>query len=173
MAVSPATRELAIISTSVHGKTGKVDLDSWELVWSPEKSAVNYDFDIDFSPAGDRLAVVGRERPQNVAVFDFERDDYVGRIAGHLSNATHVEFIESGTRLISAGQDGAVFISRPEDSRPIAKLLQTDQAIRSMCVSKDEESILIVTESGLNIIRAPKVSTDRTEGSAPLSPNAG
>jgi serine/threonine protein kinase/WD40 repeat protein len=173
MAVSPATRELAIVSTSVHGKTGKVDLDSWELVWSPEKSAVNYDFDIDFSPAGDRLAVVGRERPQNVAVFDFERDDYVGRIAGHLSNATHVEFIESGTRLISAGQDGAVFISRPEDSRPIAKLLQTDQAIRSMCVSKDEESILIVTESGLNIIRAPKVSTDRTEGSAPLSPNAG
>jgi len=173
MAVSPATRELAIISTSLHGKTGKVDLDTWETVWAPELSAVNFDFDIDFSPAGDRLAVVGRERPQNVAVFDFEQDDYVGRIAGHLSNATHVEFIEDGTRLISAGQDGAVFISRPEDSRPIAKLLQLDHAITSMCVSKDEETVVIVTEAGLHIIRAPKVSADGTETADPSVSKAG
>lgn len=171
MAVSPATRELAIISTSRHGKTGKVDLDTWETVWSPERSAVSYDFDIDFSPDGGRLAMVGRERPQNVAVFDFEQDDCVGRIAGHLSNATHVEFIEDGTRLISAGQDGAVFISRPEDTRPIAKLLQLDHAIDWMTVSKDDASIVVVTEAGIHIIRAPRSPEDRTFVEDPFASN--
>jgi WD40 repeat protein len=155
MAVSPTTREIAIISAILHGRTGKIDLDSWEMVWSPERSGVTYDFDIDFSPDGGRLAVVGRERPQNVAVFDFEQDDYVGRIAGHLSNATHVEFIEGGTRVISAGQDGALFISRPDDSRPIAKLLQADHAIRWMTISSDETSIVALTEDGVYIVRSP------------------
>ena len=172
MAVSPTTRELAIVSASRHGKTGKIDLDSWDLVWSPEKSAVSYDFDIDFSPDGGRLAVVGRERPQNVAVFDFEQDDYVGRIAGHLSNATHVEFIEDGTRVISAGQDGALFISRPEDSRPIAKLRQLDHAIRWMTISKDETFILVVTEIGVHVVRAPKSSEDRTSVADPFAATA-
>ncbi|MCP4012305.1 MAG: hypothetical protein GY728_04250 [Phycisphaeraceae bacterium] len=127
---------------------------------------------MDFSPDGGRLAVVGRERPQNVAVFDFEQDDYVGRIAGHLSNATHVEFIEDGTRVISAGQDGALFISRPEDSRPIAKLRQLDHAIRWMTISKDETFILVVTEIGVHVVRAPKSSEDRTSVADPFAATA-
>jgi len=171
MAMSPSTREIAITSATRHGKTGKLDLDSWEITWSPERSIVNYDFDMDFSPDGGRLAVAGRERPQNVVVFDFERNDYVGRIAGHLSNATHVRFIDGGKRLLSAGQDGAVFIARPEDSRPIAKLLQLDHAIRWMTVSSDETSVVVLTEKGVNIVRAPDSSTDRTYTDDPFAPN--
>ncbi len=156
MAMCPSTRKLAIISAATHGSTGKFDLDSGRLEWSPERSAVNYDFDVDFSNDGGRIAMVGRERPQNVVVFDFERDEYVGRIAGHLSNATHVEFIEDGTRVISAGQDGAVFISRPDDSRPIARLLQLDHPVRWLTVSTDETCIVAVTDAGLHIIQAPR-----------------
>ncbi|MDB4632891.1 WD40 repeat domain-containing protein, partial [bacterium] len=173
MAMSPSTREIAITSATWHGKTGKLDLDSWEITWSPERSIVNYDFDMDFSPDGGRLAVAGRERPRNVVVFDFERNEYVGRIAGHLSNATHVRFIDGGKRLLSAGQDGAVFIARPEDSRPIAKLLQLDHAIRWMTVSSDETSVVVLTEKGVNIVRAPDSSTDRTYTDDPFTPNAG
>ena len=173
MAMSPSTREIAITSATRHGKTGKLDLDSWEITWSPERSIVNYDFDMDFSPDGGRLAVAGRERPRNVVVFDFERNEYVGRIAGHLSNATHVRFIDGGKRLLSAGQDGAVFIARPEDSRPIAKLLQLDHAIRWMTVSSDETSVVVLTEKGVNIVRAPDSSTDRTYTDVPFAPNAG
>ncbi|MAB72064.1 MAG: hypothetical protein CMJ54_06120 [Planctomycetaceae bacterium] len=173
MAMSPSTREIAIISATRHGKTGKLDLDSWDITWSPERSAVNYDFDMDFSPDGGRLAVVGRERPQNVAVFDFERDEYVGRIAGHLSNATHVQFIDAGRRVLSAGQDGALFISRPEESRPIAKLLQLDHAIQWMTVSSDETSIVVATEKGVNIVRAPESSVDESSTEDPFDSNPG
>ena len=155
MAVSLATRELAIISGVRHGKTARMDIDSWEITWAPEGSIVNYDFDIDYSPDGRRLAIVGRERPQNVVVLDLERNEYVGRIAGHLANATHVDFIEGGSRLLSAGQDGAVFISRPTDSRPIAKLLQLEHAVRWMATSTDGTCVMVLDEDGIHFVMAP------------------
>ncbi|MFB0985281.1 MAG: WD40 repeat domain-containing protein [Phycisphaerales bacterium] len=53
---------------------------------------------------------------------------------------------------MSAGQGGEVFISRPEDSRTLAKLLQVTGAIRGLAISPDEHLIAVTSEDGLSLI---------------------
>ena len=40
-----------------------------------------------------------------------------------------------------------------------------------MTVSSDETSVVVLTEKGVNIVRAPDSSTDRTYTDDPFAPN--
>ena len=53
----------------------------------------------------------------------------------------------------------------------VAKLLQLDHAIDWMTVSKDDASIVVVTEAGIHIIRAPRSPEDRTFVEDPFASN--
>jgi hypothetical protein len=65
----------------------------------------------------------------------------------------HVSYLDGGSRIVSGGQDGAVFLSRPGDNRALAILLQVTGGIRDLAISPDEQVIAVMSEGGLSLIR--------------------
>jgi WD40 repeat protein len=152
ISTSAQRRQVAIVGGERSATVQLFSLDDWSQVEGIPQTILNYEFDVDFSPSGKEVALVGRERPKNVVVLDLERLEYTTRISGHQGNSRHVSYIDQGTRIVSAGQDGAVFISRPGDRRTLAKLLQVTGAIRGLAISPDEHLIAVTSEEGLNLI---------------------
>ena len=152
ISTSAQRRQVAIVGGEPSGTVQLFSLDDWSEVEGIPSTILTYEFDVDFSPSGKEVALVGRERPENVVVLDLERLEYTTRISGHQGNSRHVSYIDQGTRIVSAGQDGAVFISRPGDSRTLAKILQVTGAIRGLAISPDEHLIAATSEGGLNLI---------------------
>ena len=146
-------RQVAIVGGERSASVEVFNLDDWSQVEGVPQTILNYEFAVDFDPAGNELVLAGRERPENVVILDLDRMEYSNRISGHQGNALFVEYLDQGDRIVSAGQDGAVFISRPGDSRPLAKVLQVIGAIRGLAVSPSEYEIAVTNESGLHLIR--------------------
>jgi WD40 repeat protein len=152
ISTSAQRRQVAIVGGERSASVQLFSLDDWSQIEGIPQTILNYEFDVDFSPSGKEVALVGRERPKNILVLDLERLEYTTRISGHQGNSRHVSYIDQGTRIVSAGQDGAVFISRPGDGRTLAKLLQVTGAIRGLAISPDEHLIAVTSEEGLNLI---------------------
>ena len=152
ISTSAARRQVATVGGERSASVQLFSLDDWSQVGGIPQTILNYEFDVDFSPSGESIALVGRERPENVVVLDLESLEYTTRISGHQGNSRHVSYIDQGTRIVSAGQGGEVFISRPEDRRTLAKLLQVTGAIRGLAISPDEDLIAVTSEDGLSLI---------------------
>jgi WD40 repeat protein len=146
-------RQVAIVGGERSASVQVFNLDDWSQVEGIPRTILNYEFEVDFAPSGNELVLAGRERPENVVALDLDRMEYSTKISGHQGNALFVKYIDQGDRIVSAGQDGAIFISRPGDSRPLAKVLQVIGAVRGLAVSPNEHGIAVTHENGVHLIR--------------------
>ena len=126
------------------GCEGKIlDLETLRKTGSFGGYGTGPTFVLSFSPDGSLVASGGRERPRNVSVFPLSRErtsDMVGRI-GHSGDARFVEFMDDGNRLVTAGDDGRIILSRPDETQPLLTLFESKQAIRGLAVSRDGLSV--------------------------------
>jgi WD40 repeat protein len=153
ISTSSQGHQIAIVGGERSATVQVFDLHDWSKIEGIPQTILNYEFDVDFAPSGDELVLVGRERPENIVVLNLGRMEYTTKISGHQGNAMHVSYLDGGSRIVSGGQDGAVFLSRPGDNRALAKLLQVTGGIRDLAISPDEQVIAVMSEGGLSLIR--------------------
>ena len=152
--IHPVTLEAYCLSIGRTNGGLIIDCDSLEQRGVLLEYGVGPAYAIAISNDGSRLALGGRERPGNVfTISNFPGEDFERtRRIGHSGDARFVAFIDGGRRLVSGGEDGRVFLGRPDATQPILTMFESNRAIRGLAISPDGRSI--AATDGLRVFLA-------------------
>lgn len=141
----PRTGRMHLLHSGRGGDSDILDPDSLEVLGAQSGWGAGASFAIAFAPDGSRVAIGGRETPQNVVCFAPEnadiREKRIRRI-GHAGDARHVGFLDHGRRLVTGGDDGRIIIGRPDEAEPILTMFDSSEAIRGLDISPDGSSLV-------------------------------